>query len=380
MIIIKGAEVYAPEHLGIQDVMLCGGHIEMIKEEIPVCYDNCQVIDGSGMILTPGIIDQHVHVTGGGGEGSFHTRVPEAMLSDFIRGGVTTVVGLLGTDGITRSVENLVAKVKSLREEGMTAYCLTGSYGYPSVTLTGDVKKDIMFIGEVLGLKLAISDHRAPNISVEELIRVASDVRVAGMLSGKPGILTLHMGDDPRGLEPVFEALEKTSIPIKTFRPTHVARNWELYDQALKFANMGGYIDLTCDCAPYKEVAEGLRRAKAAGVPLNHITLSSDGQGSWSEYDEEGNLEKIGVSSVAASYEQVVDLVLNEGLDLAEVLAYVTANPADVLDLQEKGHIREGADGDLLLMKKEDLKLDTVIAMGRLMMRGGEILVKGTYE
>ena len=380
MIIIKGAEVYAPEHLGIRDVMLCGGHIEMIKEEIPVCYDNCQVIDGSGMVLTPGIIDQHVHVTGGGGEGSFHTRVPEAMLSDFIRGGVTTVVGLLGTDGITRSVENLVAKVKSLREEGMTAYCLTGSYGYPSVTLTGDVKKDIMFIGEVLGLKLAISDHRAPNISVEELIRVASDVRVAGMLSGKPGILTLHMGDDPRGLEPVFEALEKTSIPIKTFRPTHVARNWELYDQALKFANMGGYIDLTCDCAPYKEVAEGLRRAKAAGVPLNHITLSSDGQGSWSEYDEEGNLEKIGVSSVAASYEQVVDLVLNEGLDLTEVLAYVTANPADVLDLQEKGHIREGADGDLLLMKKENLKLDTVIAMGRLMMRGGEILVKGTYE
>lgn len=380
MIIIKGAEVYAPEHLGIRDVMLCGGHIEMIKEEIPVCYDNCQVIDGSGMILTPGIIDQHVHVTGGGGEGSFHTRVPEAMLSDFIRGGVTTVVGLLGTDGITRSVENLVAKVKSLREEGMTAYCLTGSYGYPSVTLTGDVKKDIMFIGEVLGLKLAISDHRAPNISVEELIRVASDVRVAGMLSGKPGILTLHMGDDPRGLEPVFEALEKTSIPIKTFRPTHVARNWDLYDQALKFANMGGYIDLTCDCAPYKEVAEGLRRAKAAGVPLNHITLSSDGQGSWSEYDEEGNLEKIGVSSVAASYEQVVDLVLNEGLDLAEVLAYVTANPADVLDLQEKGRIREGADGDLLLMKKENLKLDTVIAMGRLMMRGGEILVKGTYE
>ncbi len=380
MIIIKGADVYAPEHLGIRDVMLCGGHIEMIKEEIPVCYDNCQVIDGSGMVLTPGIIDQHVHVTGGGGEGSFHTRVPEAMLSDFIRGGVTTVVGLLGTDGITRSVENLVAKVKSLREEGMTAYCLTGSYGYPSVTLTGDVKKDIMFIGEVLGLKLAISDHRAPNISVEELIRVASDVRVAGMLSGKPGILTLHMGDDPRGLEPVFEALEKTSIPIKTFRPTHVARNWDLYDQALKFANMGGYIDLTCDCAPYKEVAEGLRRAKAAGVPLNHITLSSDGQGSWSEYDEEGNLEKIGVSSVAASYEQVVDLVLNEGLDLTEVLAYVTANPADVLDLQEKGHIREGADGDLLLMKKEDLKLDTVIAMGRLMMRGGEILVKGTYE
>ena len=223
MLIIKGADVYAPEHLGMMDVMVCGGKIEKMAGDIPVCYEDCQVIDGRGKILAPGIIDQHVHLTGGGGEGSFHTRAPEASFSELIRGGVTTVVGLLGTDGITRSVENLLAKVKALREEGITAFCLTGSYGWPSVTVTGDVKKDIVFISEVLGLKLAISDHRAPNISVDELIRVASDVRVAGMLSGKPGIITLHMGDDPRGLEPVFQALERTSIPIKTFRPTHVA-------------------------------------------------------------------------------------------------------------------------------------------------------------
>src|SRR5699024_8762235 len=144
---------------------------------------------------TPGFVDQHVHLTGGGGEGSFHTRAPEARLSELIAGGVTTVVGLLGTDGITRSVENLLAKVKALREEGITAYCLTGSYGWPSVTVTGDLRKDIVFVEEILGLKLAVSDHRAPNISVEDLIRAASDVRVAGMLSGKAGILTLHMGD-----------------------------------------------------------------------------------------------------------------------------------------------------------------------------------------
>lgn len=380
MLIIKGADVYAPEHLGMMDVMVCGGKIEKMAGDIPVCYEDCQVIDGRGKILAPGIIDQHVHLTGGGGEGSFHTRAPEASFSELIRGGVTTVVGLLGTDGITRSVENLLAKVKTLREEGITAFCLTGSYGWPSVTVTGDVKKDIVFISEVLGLKLAISDHRAPNISVDELIRVASDVRVAGMLSGKPGIITLHMGDDPRGLEPVFQALERTSIPIKTFRPTHVARNWDLFDQALKFGKMNGYIDITCDSGREKKVAEALRRARKAGVDLGRITISSDGQGSWSDYDEEGNLVKIGVSSVSAVFRQIMDLVRCGELNLEQALSLATANPAKALELSAKGRICPGADGDLLLIRRDNLALDMVLAMGRVMMEHGEPVVRGTFE
>lgn len=380
MLIIKGADVYAPEHLGMMDVMVCGGKIEKMAGDIPVCYEDCQVIDGRGKILAPGIIDQHVHLTGGGGEGSFHTRAPEASFSELIRGGVTTVVGLLGTDGITRSMENLLAKVKALREEGITAFCLTGSYGWPSVTVTGDVKKDIVFISEVLGLKLAVSDHRAPNISVDELIRVASDVRVAGMLSGKPGIITLHMGDDPRGLEPVFQALERTSIPIKTFRPTHVARNWDLFDQALKFGKMNGYIDITCDSGREKKVAEALRRAQKAGVDLGRITISSDGQGSWSDYDEEGNLVKIGVSSVSAVFRQIMDLVRCGELNLEQAFSIATANPAKALELSAKGRICPGADGDLLLIRRDNLALDMVLAMGRVMMEHGEPVVRGTFE
>ena len=174
MLLIKGAEVYAPEYLGKQDVLIAGGKIEKIGTDLPE-YEDCQVIDGTGKIVTPGIIDRHVHVTGGGGEGSFHTQAPPVQLSKLIAGGVTTVVGLLGTDGISRSVENLVAKVKSLKEEGISAYCLCGAYGYPCPTITGDIRKDIMFVDEIIGLKLAISDHRAPNITTEELIRLGTD-------------------------------------------------------------------------------------------------------------------------------------------------------------------------------------------------------------
>lgn len=382
MLIIKGADIYAPEHIGIRDVMICGGKIEMVREEIPVLYEGCEVIDGTGMVLTPGFIDQHVHITGGGGEGSFHTRAPETKLSDFIRGGVTTVMGLLGTDGITRSVENLLAKAKALKEEGLTVYALTGSYGYPSPTITGDVKKDIVFMEEILGLKLAISDHRAPNVPLDELIRIASDVRTAGMISGKPGIVVLHMGDDEAGLQPVFQALEKTSIPIKTFRPTHVSRNQKLLYEAFEFAKMGGYIDLTCDNEEDKEVADALKRAKEENVPFDRITLSSDGQGSFSSYDEQGNLVKIDVSSVAAMYQQLLDLIEKEGYSLEEILPFMTSNPASALELfPVKGCIREGGDADILLIDPNSgYALDTVIAMGRMMMRNGEVLVKGAYE
>ena len=379
MILIKQADVYAPEHVGVRDVLLCAGKIEAIGEDIsPVL--NCPVIDASGLKLVPGFIDRHVHVTGGGGEGSFHTRAPEVMLSSLIRGGVTTVLGLLGTDGITRSVENLVAKVKALKEEGISAYAVSGSYGYPPVTITGELSKDIAFIDEVIGVKLAISDHRAPNLSVEELVRLASDVRTAGMLSGKAGIVVLHMGDDVRGLEPVFEALKRTSIPVKTFQPTHVSRTDKLLQDAFDFAKMGGTIDLTCGESKRDKIASVLKEAKVQGVPLENLTISSDGQGSWSKYDENGKLLKIGVSSVDTILKELVYLVNEAGFPLEEVLPLGTYNVAHALEIEtNKGRIREGADADLLLLK-QDMQLDTVIAGGKLMMQEGNLLVRGTYD
>ena len=381
MLLIKGAEVYAPEYLGKKDVLIAGEKIERIGDDLPE-YEGCQVIDGTGRIVTPGFIDRHVHITGGGGEGSFHTQAPQVQLSDLIRGGVTTVVGLLGTDGISRSTENLVAKAKALKEEGISAYCCCGAYGYPGPTITGSVSKDIMFVDEIIGLKLAISDHRAPNITVDELIRLGSDVRTAAMLSGKAGFVCLHMGGDDRALSPVFEALERTSIPVKTFQPTHVGRAKKLQEDAFKLAKMGGTIDFTCGQfeEKIKELAASLRAAKEAGVPTDKVTISSDGQGSWSNYDEAGNLTQMGVSSVETMYRQVVYEVQNENMSLEEALSLGTRNVAKALEVYpKKGAVHEGSDADVLVLNG-DLSMNTVIARGSLMMQDGVLLKKGTYE
>ena len=218
MIIIKNIDVYSPDYIGKKDIFISGGKINLIRDNIDINHEDIKVIDGSNKILTPGFIDQHVHITGGGGEGSFKTRAPEITLSKLTTSGITTVVGLLGTDGTTRSVEigmlNLVAKAKALKEEGISVYAHTGSYEYPTITLTGSVKKDIVFIEEIIGAKTAISDHRSSSMTNTQLAQLASDVRVAGMMSGKAGILVIHMGNGEKGLNPVFEVLKETEIHI----------------------------------------------------------------------------------------------------------------------------------------------------------------------
>lgn len=380
MILIKNIEVYTPKSIGIKDVLITNGKITMIEDKIEKFDERIQIIDGTDKKLIPGLIDSHVHITGGGGEGSFKTRVPEITLSKLIEGGITTVVGLLGTDSTTRSVENLVSKAKALKEEGISVYVHTGSYGYPSITLTDSVKRDIVFIEEIIGVKIAVSDHRSPSISQNELARLASDARVAGMLSGKAGIVVVHMGSGKKGLNLINEVLEETEIPIRTLRPTHVNRKEELLIEAFDYAKRGGIIDMTCGI--YKDLSPGnvIVRAKTEGVPLENITISSDGYGSWSRYDEYGNMLEIGVSSVSSLYNELKAMVLELNFDLENSLGFFTTNVSKALNLYpKKGTISQGADADLLIID-ENMNMISVVANGKLMLDKGKVKVMGTYE
>ena len=223
--LLTNANVYAPEFLGQQNVLLAGGKIVYIGEKLPTLDDalEAEVIDLDGRSIVPGFIDSHTHITGGGGEAGFSTRVPPVPLSQFTRAGVTTVVGLLGTDDITRNTESMIAQVYALREEGLSAYCYTGGYHLPPTTLTGSVRSDIVFIEPIIGVgELAISDHRSSQPTLNELLKIASEAHVARLMTGKAGILHLHLGDGERGLSLVREALEQAEIPARTYNPTHI--------------------------------------------------------------------------------------------------------------------------------------------------------------
>ena len=373
MLLIKNAQVYAPAFLGKRDVLIAGGQIAAMDEELSPILPDLEVLDAKGKTLIPGLIDQHVHITGGGGEGGLHTRVPELQLSAALRAGVTTLVGVLGTDSITRSVENLVAKAKALTNEGITAYCLTSAYQYPPITLTGSVMKDIVFISEVLGCKLAIADHRGSHPNREELIRLVSDIRMAALVAGKPGVLHLHTGAAPDGVEPIMDIVRTTDIPIYHFRPTHMGRR---LDQVVEFTRMGGYADITV-----KEDTASTFHQLLAEADADRITLSSDSNGSMPRWDaKRQHIVGMGVGQIGDLYRTVRKMAAEEGIPLETALLFVTKNVAQSLMLYpRKGAVAVGSDADLVLLD-QDLEIDSVIAKGRCMMLEKELLVKGTFE
>lgn len=389
MYLIKNARVYAPEDLGVQDVLIGGGEILKIAENLPAeeAY-GVEVIDGTGKILMPGLIDAHVHILGGGGEGGAKTRTPEIMLTDITTGGVTTVVGCLGTDGCTRTMTSLLAKAKGLEEEGITAYVYTGSYQVPVRTLTGSIMDDIILLDRVVGCgEIAISDHRSSQPTAEEFAKIVADTRVGGILSAKAGLVNIHMGDGSEQLAYLRHVLEHTQIPPTNMLPTHINRNRSLMQDGIDYAKTcGGYIDLTTSSDPdfldadEVKASAGIKMALDAGVSAAHITCSSDGQGSLPVFAPDGTFLGLGVGKVTSLYREMRDAVLHDGVSLTDALRTVTSNPAALLKLDRKGRVAEHADADLVLADRDTMEIDTVIAKGTLMIYRKEVLVKGTFE
>jgi beta-aspartyl-dipeptidase (metallo-type) len=387
MLLLKNAELHTPAPAGRGDLLLAGGRILRVEPGIEIPERYCEVMDASGLLAVPGFIDAHVHMAGGGGEGGYATRTPELMLSEAIRGGVTTVVGCLGTDGVTRTMGNLVAKARGLQEEGLSTYIYTGHYEIPVETLTGSIEGDLLFIDKVIGVgEVALSDHRSSQPSFEDFAALSGRARRGGILSGKAGLVNVHMGDGPRGLGFLRRMLEETEIPATQFLPTHCNRNPRLFEESTVYARNGGFVDFTTSTIPAFQAqgevmcSEGLRRMLEAGVDPGHITFTSDGQGSLPRFDEEGRICGAGVGRVTSLFEEVRHAVLQEGVPLKFALQVVTSNPAGLLKLRRKGQIAPGFDADLVLLDPAGLGIHTVIAGGRVLMRAGEILVKGTFE
>lgn len=382
--LLKNATIYAPEPLGKKDVLIVDETICRIADKIEG-YEglpDVETFDLDGKIITPGYIDLHVHITGGGGEQGPASRVPESSLSIFFQNGITTAVGLLGTDGITRSLENLVAKARALTEEGMTVYTLTSAYGYPPTTITGSVEKDIVMIPPMIGVKVAVSDHRSSNPTGEDLIALATAARRAGLLSGTPGLVTMHMGNGKKGLEPVFYALENSDISPKNLLPTHILRTRALIDEGIALVKKGGYIDCTAGSTPRELERNGkllVELLQTEGVSADHITMSSDAFGSQPRFDENG--ECVGLTYASPKYlHQTIQYLVAHGIPLEEALKLLTTTPAYLLAKKGvKGCVSEGADADLLILD-ESLNIFGLFSRGKEALWDNKVILKGRFE
>jgi len=117
-LLLKGGHVIDPaNHVdAVLDVAVSKDRIAAVEKDIPVGQAG-KVVDASGLYVTPGLIDIHVHIGHGGApldwftpEGRAHTR-PYGIPADmFLQAGVTTVVdaGSAGADTFLLEKEEVI--------------------------------------------------------------------------------------------------------------------------------------------------------------------------------------------------------------------------------------------------------------------------------
>lgn len=383
--LIKNIKTVGSDSPNPKDLLLSGERIVAVKKPGQIKIEGLEVmtIDGNGMTAVPGLIDPHVHILGGGGEGGPATRAPELRLEDSLSSGVTTVIGCLGTDSVTRHPSSLLAKARALEIEGLSTWIYTGAYNLPTPTLTGSVRSDIALIDKVIGAgEIALSDHRSSQPTFEEFLRLVAECRVGGMLGGKAGVAHFHLGDGRRGLDYFFRMLEESELPVTQVVATHLNRNHHLFAQALEWLRRGGSIDLTCGPEPSNpdevSLEEALGQIKSLGLPLTRVMASSDANGSLPVFDKQGRLVALTVASQKDFLRSFREVVRKKILLLEEAVAVFSTNAADFYKLPGKGKIFEGCEADLLLLD-DSLELKYVFSRGRMMIEDGQLKVYSTF-
>ncbi|MGE5390348.1 MAG: beta-aspartyl-peptidase [Deltaproteobacteria bacterium] len=377
--LLTGGHCFIPEDAGIKDILVCADKICLIQDRIiPDSQWDIEVIDCSDCLVCPGLIDGHVHITGGGGEQGPASRIPELEFSEIVEAGVTTLVGVLGFDSISRSIAGLLAKARGLEAEGITTFIYTGSYGSPTETLTGRPLTDIVLLDKVIGIgEIAISDYRSYHPTLPDLRNLASEALAGGMLGDKAGVLHLHVGDGREGLKPLFDLIEQSDFSPGMFVPTHINRNPRVFEQGLGFLPRGGNIDLTAGETAGYSIPESLARLLRLRSSLDRVTVSSDGNGS-------SPASSSGSAATAAIGQLLADLraaVVDTRLEFSAVLKAFTINPASLLKLYpRKGCIRPGSDADLLVLRRDDLAIQSLLAKGEMAVREQKAVKRGRFE
>jgi len=374
--LIRNVQVFAPQELGLRDVLVVGEQVVRVAPDLGAfaSLPEVKTIEGGGRYLTPGFIDAHVHISGGGGGAGFGSRGPEINFSEAMLAGITTVLGCVGIDQEGRDLQSLLAKTRSLEFRGMTARMLTGGFDW-RVTVTGSIIKDLFVIDHVVGAKVAISDRRSFHPTQDQLNQLIAETMHGGLLSGKAGIVQVHVGDLASGITPLMKAVKDTGVPIKHVLPTHLNRNEFLMEQAAEWINMGGVVDLTPAVTPaeFKRAmfsAKAIKKLLSAGCPIEQITLSSDANGISTIH----GFDKVERFPLNLLHKEFKELVLGEGLKVSDALKCITSNVARVLKMERKGVVMEGADADLVLLDPGSLELELVMARGEVVVQNGKIL------
>lgn len=386
--LIKGGLVYAPEKLGKRDILIGGKQILAIADEIAVPSGvETEVVDATGKTVIPGYIDSHMHILGAGGGNGPNSRSHEIDVSTLAKAGVTTVVGTLGINTISFSLRHLLMALNALDLQGISTFMYTGGYQFPIVTLMDSVVSDIALIDKVVGVgEVALFDVLGSHPTKEMLRDLASKVWLGGRMGGKAGLMHMHLGETEGSIKEIAEMLIHMGLPTSMMVVTHVNRTEKVLQKSIEAGLKGVCLDITALYTPDNDLPQtvypttALRALLEANIPLENITISSDGNAVQPIKNKDGVIEKFTLSAANAIAREVKKAVLRDKMALEEILPLATINAAKRLEIDDKkGSITKGKDADIVLLD-EELDVDTVYARGKLMLKEKKPVVIGHFE
>jgi len=374
--LVRGARLVLPDRIESLDLLIANGQIVALGDAAGEAanLDLTEIHNAAGLTVAPGLIDAHMHFLGG-------SRIPELSLTDLTMNGITTAVGAPGIDMVSRNADGLLAKARGLTEDGVTAFVYVGGFHRPMRTVTGSLWRDAYLIPEVIGVKVAVGESRAPSVSNDELVDMARELLWVGRATGRGGVLHIHLGLEPEGKRQLLAIASRIPDPSRVV-VTHANYSADTLSAAMELASTGLRLDVTTMLAPERGVTGAVQPAEAvrvlldAGIDPSQISMSTDGNGSAPKAIAGGTWEP---------YRTHMDSLLTEvaslaGLgDLSLALRLVTANPAHALRLERKGQIAVGADADLVALD-DNLEVVHTYAQGRLLVEGGEPSAPGRFD
>ena len=218
--------------------------------------------------------------------------------------------------------------------------------------------------------------------SSQAILEMLSQIRQAAVTVNKQGLLHVHLGSIPNPFD-IFEEIAASGFPIGThLRPTHCARTEFLLKSACAYAmeSHDRYIDITTDGPCYLgQPAAAVSAAVSCGVPVEQITLSSDGHGVVPRFDADGNVVGQAIGEVARNHETMVELVRDFSFPLSDALSLITRNAADSLGLTDQGRLEIGACANAVLLN-QNLQIVAVVSRGQVAMHGDTLAVKEPFS
>jgi beta-aspartyl-dipeptidase (metallo-type) len=377
--LLKGGHVYSPSDCGVSDVLIAGTRIAKVdtKIDMPSIGKLLKVIDVSGKILVPGFIDQHVHILGGGGPSS---RIPELQQTALNTNGITTIVGLLGLDTVSKTLDTLLMKAKSLEIDGTNTFIYAGGFDFPPNTITGNLKRDLAIIDKVIGVKIALGEELGAQPSSQSLAQIFSDTVAGAKLGQKPGIIHIHIGDclgrDPFSI--IANAMDESGVSGKHIVLTHINWNMDILKRAVAFADKGTFLNLDSIFRPKYGANDAVLASNAitillnAGIPLERVTMTTDANSVITPSFYATGLETLWIA--------IKEIYESGTLDLSAALNLVTRNPANILNLSHtKGKIEEQADADIQILTP-DLNLFALTSKGKFLIEQGKSVKHNLVE